>query len=431
MRLIKPLESDFTYWLGKSVLFPLVVIAILAPRSPAQWVLEGPASDRARQMVVPVPAGTTLDPAASWELVDVDDSHQRWPLQLGPAVAADGTRHPSQQLWLATIPASPPDQSTRRFQLLKSSDAVQRPAAFRFVERDERSLDVLEGDQPVMSYNFGVITDPAVPAHDHRRSRACYIHPIWGLQGEILTDDFPRDHYHHHGVFWSWPYVRIDGQTYDLWIYSNIQQRFVGWLHRQADHAAARIGVENGWYVNDRQVMTERVWISAYRAEEDSRSIDISLTLIATDRPVTLQGADLKSYGGLTFRFDVLPRTDSTVRVPGRTLEPGEDLLNTPLAWVDLASRFPDAPRRSGASVFIHPDHPDYPPAWLTRHYGALCVGWPGLEPQTLQPGQPVTLEYRLWIHRHEPGPEEIGHVYSSYRQSQPGDWRLQSLPLE
>ncbi len=28
----------------------------------------------------------------------------------------------------------------------------------------------------------------------------------------------------------------------------------------------------------------------------------------------------MKSYGGLTFRYDVTPRKDATVRVPGQTL---------------------------------------------------------------------------------------------------------------
>ena len=61
----------------------------------------------------------------------------------------------------------------------------------------------------MLVYNHGVITDEKVPAKDARRSRACYIHPLWGLNGEVLTDDFPKDHYHHHGVFWAWPHVEI------------------------------------------------------------------------------------------------------------------------------------------------------------------------------------------------------------------------------
>jgi hypothetical protein len=84
-----------------------------------------------------------------------------------------------------------------------------------------------------------VITNAKVPASDSRRSRACFVHPVYGLDGEVLTESFPKDHYHHHGIFWSWPHVGIDGKEYDLWMYNNIQQRFVRWIAREADPASA------------------------------------------------------------------------------------------------------------------------------------------------------------------------------------------------
>jgi hypothetical protein len=38
-------------------------------------------------------------------------------------------------------------------------------------------------------------------------SRANYIHPLYGLDGEVLTEDFPADHLHHRGIFWAWHQV--------------------------------------------------------------------------------------------------------------------------------------------------------------------------------------------------------------------------------
>src|SRR5688572_21483736 len=34
--------------------------------------------------------------------------------------------------------------------------------------------------------------------------RAGYVHPLYSLKGEILTEDFPDDHPFHHGIFWAW-----------------------------------------------------------------------------------------------------------------------------------------------------------------------------------------------------------------------------------
>lgn len=48
--------------------------------------------------------------------------------------------------------------------------------------------------------------------------------------------------------------------------------------------------------------------------------------------------------------------------------------------------------------IFVPPSHPAYPPTWLTRHYGPLCIGWPGVKDKTFPPGKPIRLSYRLWI---------------------------------
>jgi len=123
---------------------------------------------------------------------------------------------------------------------------------------------------------------------------------------------------------------------------------------------------------------------------------------------VTLAGAEGKSYGGLTLRF--APRTDTVITTPQGSED--DDLLITRLPWADLTARFGDASKPSGAAVFIHREHPDFPPEWLTRHYGVLCVGWPGVTPQTLDLGRSVRGSYRLWIHR---GPVDVPRLASEY----------------
>ena len=59
---------------------------------------------------------------------------------------------------------------------------------------------------------------------------------------------------------------------------------------------------------------------------------------------------------------------DSTITVPAGTS--AKDLPDTPLPWADLTCKFAGAKQPSGAAIFIPRDHPDYPPTWLTRHYG-------------------------------------------------------------
>ncbi len=288
-----------------------------------------------------------------------------------------------------------------------------QPAAWRFEAEGGRSLKLSDGGRPVLTYNYGTITKASVPASDGRRRRACYVHPLWGLQGECLTADFPKDHYHHHGVFWTWPHVTIDGHDYDLWENRGIRPEFVGWLGRQSGPAAAVLGVENGWFVGGRKVMIERVWLRVSRAARDERALDLDFTWIPVDRPITLRGAEGKSYGGLTVRFAVRSEKDSTITVPGGS--GSADLPDTPLAWADLTARFAGAAAPSGAAIFVPLDHPDYPPTWLTRHYGPLCIGWPGVKGRTFPPGKPIHLSYRIWIHRTAVSPEQLKLAYQAY----------------
>ncbi|MGA8348709.1 MAG: hypothetical protein WBQ11_08740 [Isosphaeraceae bacterium] len=51
----------------------------------------------------------------------------------------------------------------------------------------------------------------------------------------------------------------------------------------------------------------------------------------------------------------------------------------------------------------------------LTRHYGALCLGWPGVRPKTLVAGEPVRCRYRIWIHRGRPDAEHLARAFAAY----------------
>jgi hypothetical protein len=275
------------------------------------------------------------------------------------------------------------------------------PPGFWFKDIDQKSLAVLQHDRAVLVYNFGEMSLPEVRAAGTRSS---YVHPIYGPDGEVLTDDFPADHYHHHGLFWGWPHVTIAGREYDLWKMRGIRINFNRWLAKEATQKMAKLGIENGWFVGDKQVMKEEVWLTIHPATRCGRRIDLSLSWTAIDEPIALGGAEGKSYGGVSLRF--APRKNTVITVPsGRA---NGDLLITNLPWADLSAEFKGARGPSGIALFVDPTHPDYPPEWMTRDYGLLAVGWPGVRSQILPAGKPVTCGYRLWVHHGAPNAAEI-----------------------
>jgi len=98
-----------------------------------------------------------------------------------------------------------------------------------------------------------------------------------------------------------------------------------------------------------------------------------------------------------------------------------KDLAVAPLPWADFTAPLRRPAGRSGAAVFVHASHPAYPPTWLTRHYGCLCVGWPGVKPATLRPGKPGRCRYRLWVHRGQPDVKTLQKAYKAYLASKDG----------
>ena len=92
------------------------------------------------------------------------------------------------------------------------------------------------------------------------------------------------------------------------------------------------------------------------------------------------------------------------------------------LRWADYTSRFGGVDRKtgkndalSGAAIFLAPDFPGYPPTWLTRYYGPLCVGFPGVEAQRFEAGRTIVMKARFWIHEGLVSPELLRKAYEDY----------------
>jgi len=369
-------------------------------------ILAVPASPSTLYITAPLPKGLESATDATWQLVEVGGSGKPIAVDVIPGSTADGSLDDGAGQLIAAIPARTDSSKARRFRLAPSAQGAA--PLFRFADIDGKSLGLWEGERPVLAYNHGMMSKPGVPAD---RTRSSYVHPIYGPEGEVLTDDFPADHYHHRGMFWAWPHIRIGGKEYNLWMFRDIQQRFERWLVRRAGRAAAVLAIESGWYIGEKKVMQERVWLRTHAASAGERVIDVALTWTAIGEPVTLWGAEGKSYGGFNFRY--APRTETVITTPGGRQPERLNLVRLP--WADLTARFSGAKGPTGVAVFVDPSHPDYQPMWITRPYGFLGVGWPGIKPATLQPDKPVCCRYRVWIHRGSVDVPALERVQRSY----------------
>ncbi|MBX3177609.1 MAG: PmoA family protein [Candidatus Hydrogenedentes bacterium] len=281
-----------------------------------------------------------------------------------------------------------------------------------------RAIEIREDGRAVVTHHYGWVMPPE--GVKHRFYRTGYIHPLYGLDGEVLTQDFPDDHYHHRGVFWGWPDTQWQGRRVDTWGLDGARQATVSCAPGEATSARASFSGENVWVFDegeDYPIASERYAVVVHAATDTGRALDVTLTWTnLTDAPIYVRGAvtDDKGYGGFNFRPD---KTRAPMHFTSALGAHAEDVFDVASPWVDVSyATAPGAETLSGVAIFQHPENPGYPyDWWLLRHYGFLGHSWPGNAPYALKPGEAVTVRYRLYIHRGDAAAGKVAEAFAAY----------------
>ncbi|MEJ5368149.1 MAG: DUF6807 family protein [Bryobacteraceae bacterium] len=273
--------------------------------------------------------------------------------------------------------------------------ALPVAAQMEWRELPGQRVEVLDGGKPALVYNYGPQLPAGVPED---RRRCCYIYPAYTPAGVSVLDDFPRDHYHHHGLFWAWPVVETPSGKADLWMYRGIEHRFEGWIRRDPREGAAQLVAENGWYMRGAKIVREVVEILVHPAQGAERRVDVALEWEALKEPVTLRGSQEagKSYGGFSARF--APREGTRIVTSEGAVEKDEDL--TPHRWAELEASY--GGRRAALRITPHEGNPGVPYQWCLRQYGFVGASFPGKTAEsngyTLEPGVPLRLRFTVTL---------------------------------
>jgi hypothetical protein len=262
-----------------------------------------------------------------------------------------------------------------------------------FVWKDvgDGRLALTEHGNPVLVYNYGPQLKEGAPEN---RRRCCYIYPLYTPAGVSMLDDFPKDHWHHRGLFWAWPVVETQGNVYDEWMNMTVKDHTT----KPPVTKGGRLQVENTWQLDGHDIVREGVVLTALPSNGDARELTLELTLEALANPVTLKGSREagKSYGGFSARF--APRADTILRADDETLSKDEDL--TPRHWAELEGTYGG----KKAVLRITPDasDPGAPYQWCLRKYGFVGASFPGRTSTedgfTLQPKKPLKLTFQVRI---------------------------------
>ena len=358
-----------------------------------------------------------------WHLSEIDDGGRAAkPAPIVPAqFEPDEPGSKRGRLWWI-MPAGA--EGERRFRLTRILAKV--PPVWQ-VERDGRRqcVDVIElsaweprplrPKMPVLRYNQGNVPVPE-GTHPHfapgeSYERGDYIHPLFGPDGEEMTEDYPKDHPHHRGVWWSWPVTRWKDQVADIWAVVGVWARPAGNPRIATGRVFAVIEAENVWKFGkeEQPIVREEVLIRAFPQTDGCRFVDVEVQLTALADDVAIGGRPKAGYGGFSLRAapcedrKIMPHLDPEGSDPRRS-------------WIDYSGAFAGGKGASGVAIFEHVTNPDYPNP-LHEYPGCNCVmpAYPEMREVTLSKDKPLVLKHRLWIHTDGPDEAKLAHVWTAY----------------
>lgn len=293
------------------------------------------------------------------------------------------------------------------------------------VNATDEGFEFVEGEQPILFYQ-------AKPRSlDGKFERAGYVHPMYNLDGGILTEDFPSDHLHHRGIFWAWHQLYVgDVRIGDPWVCQDFLARVdaVEILTGDADAAGIRATVR--WISKEwtepsgepKPIVQEETTIRAYRTDGAYRIIDFRISLLALEPSVRIGGSDdVKGYGGFSPRLR-LPEDIQFTAEQG-VVEPQKTAVAAS-RWMDMVGTFrtdnPSGPATaSGVAVLCHPSLPGFPQQWILRKARSMQNPvFPGREPVELSMDDPLELRYRMIIHREKVSDRTLGEWFEAYSKS-------------
>lgn len=283
-------------------------------------------------------------------------------------------------------------------------------------------LHLTVGGKPAVDYQMDKDSLPR-PDIKPEYKRGGYLHPIHTASGTIVSDDYPIQHVHHHGIWSPWTKTSFQGRTPDFW---NMGQK-TGTVEFVALDRSWDGPVHGGFVARHRfvdlsapspVVALHETWeVTAYAAGEASpgqaRIFDLTLTqTCATSDPLVLPKYH---YGGLGFRgrgewlgkekANFLTSDGETDRVKANTQK---------MRWVHISGAVKDGV--AGLAVLGHPDNFRAPQPVRVHPNEPYVSFTPSQEGDwKIEPGKPYIARFRFVAADGEPDRATLDALWNGY----------------
>ena len=275
-------------------------------------------------------------------------------------------------------------------------------------------------DHPVLHYQAAPSVLPR-PDIDLVYRRGGYIHPVVTPTGRIITDDYPPNHVHHHGIWAAWTNTVFDGRTPDFW---NMGAE-TGTVEPVALDAVWSGAVFGGFRARHRYVdltaespvaVLAETWdVSLYNVQGAERPYWI-FDLEQRQENLTTQALRLPEYryGGVGFRgrreWDGAENT-FFLTSEGRDRSDGHA---TRARWCHIGGYVDGV--LTGIAILGHPDnfrapqpmriHPTEP---FFNYAPSQAGDW------AIEPGEPYVGRYRFVVYDGPPEPDMLDRLWNDY----------------
>ncbi|HEX7861522.1 MAG TPA: PmoA family protein [Verrucomicrobiae bacterium] len=310
-----------------------------------------------------------------------------------------------------------PRQSVQRFTYSKSSQEPRGDAASADLLEGKITLTV--GEKKVLVYQG---QESALPRPEIKPefARGGYIHPVFGPSGRQITDDYPANHVHHHGIWFPWTKTTFEGRDVDFW---NMGQKkgkveFVKFAERWSGPVMAGFQAEHRFVdltpATPKAALNESWTVSTYNLSGAKFFVFdlVSTQTCATASPLVLPKY---YYGGLGFRGNwawngaqktfFLTSNGETDRKTGN---------ETRGNWCHMSGDVDGT--RTGIAILSHPENFRSPqPMRLHPTEPFFCFAPSQLGDWSIEPGKPYVSKYRFVVSDGEPDKAQIDALWEAY----------------
>ncbi|MEQ9437792.1 MAG: PmoA family protein [Cyclobacteriaceae bacterium] len=282
-------------------------------------------------------------------------------------------------------------------------------------EYGEEGVWVKEGNEKVLFFQ------QKTRSQDGKYPRADYIHPLYGLDGTVLTEDFPEDHLHHRGIFWAWHQVIIGDQRMgDAWECKDFVWDVQEVNGKQEDSAlhAKTFWKSPLWTNSDgaqEPFLSEETKVTVHPKTPDYRVIDFEISLLALVPDLKIGGSeDVKGYSGFSVRMK-LPEDIEFTSTQGKVTPTTEAVEAGP--WINMSGSLAADGGHAGIVIMNHPQNPPPENQWILRNSASMQNPvYPGRHPVPVSDKTPTVLRYRLLVYQGALSEEKLNQIYNGWQ---------------